>query len=503
MTMTIIAWAMIIVFLALVMMKKMQPFTALLLVPLVFTLGGAFLGQYKDEVALVKMQDSYEEVYEAYNALESTDPATYAEGSAELQVIADYEAAYAEAEASVGLWDQIAIIGDWTVDGVGQTSSTGIMLLFAILYFAIMLNAGLFDPVTRAMIRFAGGDPMKVLLGTAIVAACVSLNGDGTTTTLICCTAFIPIYKKLGLKMMNLGVLVILMNTIMNLLPWGGPTARVISVLQGQPGVDEQTILRALIPGMAVSIVYMLFVAVHLGLKERKRVGIQKISHDELMALTAPASPEEEALKRPKNVWINAIMTITIVVMLVLGTFPSMFLFLVGTGLALMINYKKIKEQKARISDNAGDALQVVILVFAAGIFMGLFTNSGMSDALAESLIHLIPAQLGSFWGLIVAIVSAPGTFLLSNDAFYYGVLPVFAEAGYTYGFTALELGTASLLGQAFHLLSPLVAFIYLLLNLTGLDMGEWQRESAKWAVGIFVIFIAMAAITGSVPLVK
>ena len=45
MTMTIIAWAMIIVFLALVMMKKMQPFTALLLVPLVFTLCGAFLGQ--------------------------------------------------------------------------------------------------------------------------------------------------------------------------------------------------------------------------------------------------------------------------------------------------------------------------------------------------------------------------------------------------------------------------------------------------------------------------
>ena len=92
-------------------------------------------------------------------------------------------------------------------------------------------------------------------------------------------------------------------------------------------------------------------------------------------------------------------MTIAIVVMLVLGTFPSMFLFLVGTGLALMINYKKIKEQKARISENAGDALQVVILVFAAGIFMGLFTNSGMSDALANSLIYLIPAQAGTFLG--------------------------------------------------------------------------------------------------------
>ena len=463
MTMTILAWAMIIVFLALVMAKKMQPFTALLLVPLVFTLIGAFLGQYTAQVA----------------------------------------AALEIPESSVTLWDQINIIGDWVVAGVQQTSTTGIMLLFAILYFAIMLNTGLFDPVTRAMIRFAKGDPVKVLLATAIVAACVSLNGDGTTTTLICCTAFIPIYKKLNLKMMNLGVLVILMNTIMTLLPWGGPTARVISVLQGQPGVDEQTILRALLPGMIISVIYMLGVAVYLGMKERKRVGVQTLTDADLQALTAPTSEEEAALKRPKMVWINAIMTIAIVVMLVLGTFPSLFLFMVGTGLALMINYKSIKEQKARISDNAGDALQVVILVFAAGVFMGLFTNSGMSDALAGSLITLIPKQLGRFWGLITAIVSAPGTFLLSNDAFYYGVLPVFAEAGYSYGFTALEIGTASLLGQAFHLLSPLVAFIYLLLNLTGLDMGEWQRESAKWAVGIFVIFIIVAAITGSVPLMK
>ena len=126
MIMTVIAWAMIIVFLALVMTKKMQPFTALLLVPLVFTLAGAFLGQYTAQVA---------------------------------------EANEIAAE-QVTLWDQIKIIGDWTVDGVSQTSGTGIMLLFAILYFAIMLNAGLFDPVTRAMIKFAGGDPVKVLIGT-------------------------------------------------------------------------------------------------------------------------------------------------------------------------------------------------------------------------------------------------------------------------------------------------------------------------------------------------
>ena len=460
---TFIAWGMIIVFMFLVMTKKLQPFTALVLVPLVFTLVGAAIGAFNEYIA----------------------------------------AALEKAVADITFWDQVKIVGDWTVQGLTKTSGTGIMLLFAILYFAIMLNAGLFDPVTKYVIKVAKGDPVKVLVGTAIVAAMVSLNGDGTTTTLICCTAFIPIYKKLNLRMMNLGVLVILMNTIMNLLPWGGPTARVISVLDGVDGVNEQTILNALIPGMVVAVLYMLGVAYYLGIKERKRVGIVKLSATDVENLTAAASPEEEALKRPKMVLINAVLTIGIIIMLIKGTFPSVFLFLVGTATALLVNYRTIKEQKARIQDNAGDALQVVILVLGAGIFMGLFTNSGMSDALAASLIKLIPAQFGRFWGLITAIVSAPGTFFLSNDAFYYGVLPVFAEAGYQYGFTALEIGTASLLGQAFHLLSPLVAFIYLLLNLTGLDMGEWQKESAKWGLGVFIIFIGMAAVTGNVPLIK
>lgn len=56
-------------------------------------------------------------------------------------------------------------------------------------------------------------------------------------------------------------------------------------------------------------------------------------------------------------------------------------------------------------------------------------------------------------------------------------MLPVLAEAGRAYGFTNMQMALASLMGQAFHLLSPLVAFIYLLLRLTGLDMGQWQKN--------------------------
>lgn len=454
---TALAWFMIIVFLALVMTKKLHPFTALISVPLVFSLVGIFTGTMREPIAAYLKADTPQ---------------------------------------SLSILDQIIALGKMSQDGLVSSSKTAFMLLFAILFFCIMLNAGLFDPVVNTVIRIAGGDPVKVLVGTAIVAAAVSLNGDGTTTTLICCTAFIPIYKKLNLKMLYLGTLVVLMNTIMNLLPWGGPTARAMAVMK----VDGGPVLAALAPGMVVSIIYMLGVAFYLGMKERKRVGIQKLSHEDLAHITK-GDPETEALKRPKLIIFNAILTIATIVILVMDKVPSNFLFLVAFVIGLLVNYRSIKEQKNRIQDNAGDALQVVILIIAAGMFSGIFGNTGMSDALAQSIIKALPSSLGRWWGLVTAVVSAPGTFFLSNDAYYYGVLPVFAEAGKGFGYTDLNMTVASLLGQAFHLLSPLVAFIYLLLNLTGLEMGEWQKESAKWAIGIFVIFIGVAAITGACPL--
>ena len=456
MVITVAAYVMMAIFMYIIMKKKMSPFTALVLIPLIFAIILVATGQVQD--------------------------------------------------VNIGTLIRQGLFGNNSKDkltAMKGTAETGVMLLFAILYFSTMLDAGLFDPITNKMIRYAKGDPMKVLMATSIVAAAVSLNGDGTTTTLICCSAFVPIYKKLDMKLMNLGVLVILQNTIMNLLPWGGPTARAMSVL----GV-EADILAYLAPGMILSVLYVIFVVARsMGKKERARLGIQELTDAELDELTTITDPEVLEKRRPKNFVINAIMTIVLIGWLVAGSFidaievKPVVLFLVGTGLALMINYPDLKAQAKCIGDNAGDAVQVVLLVFAAGVFMGLFQGTGMATALTNSIVQIIPQQLAGFWSLIIAIISVPGTFFLTNDGFYYGVLIPFAEIGRQYGFTDMQMALASLMGQAFHLLSPLVAFIYLLLRLTGLDMGEWQKESAKYAAVIFVIFVVTIVLMGHMPL--
>jgi len=456
MLLTVFAYAMMVVFMYVIMKKKMSPFTALVLIPLAFALVAVLTGVVQD--------------------------------------------------VNIGTLVRQGLFGNDSKDKltkINGTAETGVMLLFAILYFSLMLDSGLFDPITNKMIRYAKGDPMKVLVATAIVAAAVSMNGDGTTTTLICCSAFVPIYKKLDMKLMNLGVLVILQNTIMNLLPWGGPTARAMSVL----GV-EADILGYLAPGMVLSILYVIFfVARGMGKKERARLGIKELTDAELDELTTISDPEVLAIRRPQNFWINTVMTIVLIGWLVAGSFiksievKPVVLFLIGTGLAMMINYPDLKSQSKRIGENAGDAVQVVLLVFGAGVFMGLFQGTGMAKALADSIVHIIPQQLAGFWSLIIALISVPGTFFLTNDGFYYGVLIPFSEIGRQYGFEPMHMALASLMGQAFHLLSPLVAFIYLLLRLTGLDMGEWQRESAKYAAVVFVIFVVTIVLMGHMPL--
>lgn len=366
-----------------------------------------------------------------------------------------------------------------------------------------MLTAGLFAPVVNFILKVIKGDPLKVLVGTAILSLAVSVDGDGSTTTLVVCSAMIPVYRKLRMKMMDLAVILILSNSIMNLLPWGGPTARIIAALK----VDEGQLLRLIIPGMILASIWVIVVAIIRGLAERKRLGIHEISSQELNEIVEHQYQEDAELARPHLVWFNFLLTLLMMTVLIFGGMwfipkvHAALIFAVGLAIALMVNYRSQKDQRLIIEKYGSSAVQVIFMVLAAGVFMGILSGTGMSTAMGKALATWVPERFGDHWPLIVALISVPGTFLLSNDAFYLGVLPVLNQVGLTHGFSPMDIAVASTAGQAFHLLSPLVGFIYLLLHLTGVDMGKWQVISAKWAIGIFVLFLVGMFMIGNVPL--
>ncbi len=396
---------------------------------------------------------------------------------------------------AVGLGFHDAKLGKMMFDGVKKVAPTGIMICFAILFFGVMIDAGLFDPIIKKILKSVKGDPMKVCVGTAVLAAFISLDGDGSTTYLVTCSAMMAVHRKLGIRPIILPALALLENSVMNIIPWGGPTGRVLASL----GVESSQVFVPMIPGMVLGTLFVCFMGYRWGVQERTRLGKLELEHAGDFSMNSEDS-EAAALKRPEKFWINAALVAVLMVCLIMEVLPLAILFIIGTALALMINYKN-KEQQARIAANGANATPVVTMVFAAGIFMGILSGTKMIDAMAKIIIAAVPESMGAHFPVITALISLPGTFFMTNDAFYFGVLPVLAKAAATYGVDAAEMGRAALIGQGAHLLSPLVPSTYLLVGLNKVEFGDLQKFALLPAIGVSMIWLATAILLGHIHL--
>ena len=396
---------------------------------------------------------------------------------------------------AVGLGFHDAKLGKMMFDGVKKVAPTGIMICFAILFFGVMIDAGLFDPIIKKILKSVKGDPMKVCVGTAVLAAFISLDGDGSTTYLVTCSAMMAVHRKLGIRPIILPALALLENSVMNIIPWGGPTGRVLASL----GVESSQVFVPMIPGMVLGTLFVCFMGYRWGVQERARLGKLELEHAGDFSMNSD-DPEAAALKRPEKFWINAALVAVLMVCLIMEVLPLAILFIAGTALALMINYKN-KEQQARIATNGANATPVVTMVFAAGIFMGILSGTKMIDAMAKIIIAAVPESMGAHFPVITALLSLPGTFFMTNDAFYFGVLPVLAKAAATYGVDAAEMGRAALIGQGAHLLSPLVPSTYLLVGLNKVEFGDLQKFALLPAIGVSMVWLVTAILLGHIHL--
>ncbi len=395
-------------------------------------------------------------------------------------------------------------LGDMMVQGITKLAPTGVMLLFAILYFAVMIDAGLFAPFVSRLVALVHGDPVKVVMGSAALALLVSLDGDGSTTYMITTAAMLPLYRALGIRPIILACVTMLASGVMNILPWGGPTARAASAL----AVDVSDVFVPMVPVMLAGVSWTLYVAYRLGAAERVRIQ----PNGDGMGAERPAGPaaafvlaEDEAtrsLMRPDRLWINAALTMVLLTALIMAVLPLPVLFMLAYAVAVMINYPAIDEQKALLSRHAGNALAVVGLIFAAGVFTGILSGTKMVDAMANSVVTLVPPALGPYLAIVTGVLSVPFTFFISNDAFYYGVLPILANAGEAYGITAAEMARASLVGQPVHLLSPLVPSTFLLVGLCGVDFGEHQRFTLRWALVSSLVLLGAGLLLLVIPVI-
>jgi CitMHS family citrate-Mg2+:H+ or citrate-Ca2+:H+ symporter len=377
------------------------------------------------------------------------------------------------------------------LDGIKMVAPSAALLLFAILFFGVLFDAGLFDPMIKTILRVVNGNPVKIAVGTAILSLTTALDGDGTTTYMITCAAMLPLYKRIQMNPMILSL-----SVMGGMTPWGGPATRVIAVL----GLDAAEFFIPLLPTMATGAAGVLYIAYVLGRREVRRIGVVTLSSggDDCYIDSIVGQGEH---KKPKNVVPNLILVSMVMVCLVTGLLNSVISFLLGFVIALVMNYPNLSLQKERMLAHAGNAMVVVLLVFAAGVFAGIFSGTKMVDAIAQLLVNTIPPSWGHLFPLVVAITSMPLTFLLSNDAYYFGVVPILANAAAAYGISPMEIARASVLGQPVHQISPLVASTLLLVGMIDRDLGDFQKSTIKWAVLLSLLMTGLSLLTGAISL--
>ncbi|MEU6921363.1 citrate:proton symporter [Streptomyces sp. NPDC046631] len=476
---TILGFAMIATFLVLIMLKKMSPIAALVLIPALFCV-------------------------------------------------------------AVG---QGAKLGDYVIDGVGNLAPTAAMLMFAIVYFGVMIDVGLFDPIVRGILRFCKADPMRIVVGTAALAAIVSLDGDGSTTFMITVSAMYPLYKRLKMSLVVMTGVAATANGVMNTLPWGGPTARAATALK----LDAGDIFVPMIPALGIGLVAVLLLAVVLGRRERKRLGV--LTLDEALATGTATESEtvlvpagggdrtrknsggagtgtdagthsgaeenadgdadedgDEGFKgldpnratlRPRLYWFNAGLTVALLTAMIMELMPIPVLFLLGAALALTVNFPHMPDQRARIAAHADNVLNVSGMVFAAAVFTGVLSGTGMVQHMADWLVGAIPDGMGPHMAIVTGILSIPLTYFMSNDGFYFGVVPVLAEAGAAHGVSPLEIARASLVGQPLHMSSPLVPAVYVLVGMAKVEFGDHTRFTVKWAALTSLVVLCAGLLFG------
>ncbi|MFF4397866.1 CitMHS family transporter [Streptomyces sp. NPDC001480] len=475
---TILGFAMIATFLVLIMLKKMSPIAALVLIPALFCV---FVGKG-------------------------------------------------------------AKLGDYVLDGVTSLAPTAAMLMFAIVYFGVMIDVGLFDPIVRGILRFCKADPLRIVIGTAVLAAVVSLDGDGSTTFMITVSAMYPLYKRLKMSLVVMTGVAAMANGVMNTLPWGGPTARAATALK----LDAGDIFVPMIPALAAGLLFVFALAYVLGRRERKRLGVLTLDEvlveepepetvlvgggsgksdgkgagsgggDRATAVrtggagsgTDADAPEDEEdglqgldpqrpTLRPRLYWFNALFTVALLTAMIMEWLPIPVLFLLGAALALTVNFPHMPDQKARLGAHAENVLNVSGMVFAAAVFTGVLQGTGMVDHMAKWLVDNIPDGMGPHMAFVTGVLSIPLTYFMSNDGFYFGILPVLAEAGHAHGVSSLEIARASLVGQPLHMSSPLVPAVYVLVGMAKVEFGDHTRFVVKWAALTSLVVLGAGILFG------
>lgn len=390
-------------------------------------------------------------------------------------------------------------ISAFIVDGVKNVAPTAAMFVFAIVFFGVMSDAGLFRPFIDGILKLVGDSPPRIVVGTVALASVVHLDGSGASTFLIAVPALRPLYDQLGMDRRVLACAVAMAAGVNNMLPWGGPTIRAAGALD----MDIMALYGPLVPLHLTGLAFVFMSAAYLGAQEKRRLAREPAA----AGARAPgvAGAAGVAGQGPSALRFAANLTITVLTIaaMVSGLAHPVVAFMLGAVLALSFNFPNVDAQRQAVDSHAKAALMMAAILFAAGAFTGIMKGTGMLDAMAVAGAGLAPGEAAAHLPVILGFLSMPLSMLFDPDSFYFGVLPVLASVGESAGASQIQVAQGALLGQMTtgFPVSPLTPATFLLIGLAGVGLADHQRFSIPFLFAASVVMTIAGVVFGVLTL--
>lgn len=385
--------------------------------------------------------------------------------------------------------------------GVGTTMPIAALFMFSIIYFSVMTDVGMFEPMVNYLVKKAGNNVVIITVATGLIATVGHLDGALASTLLVTIPAMLPIYKKMNMRPVVLLLIIGAAMSIMNLVPWGGPVARTAAITK----IDINVLWKMLIPVQIVGFGILMGICVFLGIVEKKRgagMSAEALAASQTAAATEEVDPKVAALRRPKLLWFNIALTACVIGLMCFTKIELYAAFMMGLAVALVVNFPNPKDQTARMKAHAPEALQMATILISSGIFLGVLNGAKMMGAMAQAMMHIIPTFVGPYLHIVMGVLSVPIGILLGTDSFFFGVVPIAISLGENFGIKPIDMANAMLIGKNYGVLvTPHAATTYLAIGLAGVELKELLYYCTPRLWIIACISLATAIILGVIPL--